>query len=73
MLGAESNRSDERFKTRAKDEKSHCGYQEWHRDVDKEVVEWLKREVKATPAQFMKFLRQIYNRPKMRERFPNGF
>lgn len=64
---------DKRFVAKAKDKESHCGYQEWHRDVDKEVVEWLKREVKATPEQFMKFLRQIYNRPKMRERFPHGF
>ena len=64
---------DKRFVAKAKDKESHCGYQEWHSDVDKEVVEWLKREVKATPEQFMKFLRQIYNRPKMRERFPHGF
>ncbi|KFE66036.1 hypothetical protein [Hyalangium minutum] len=64
---------DKRFVAKAKDKESHCGYQEWHRDVDKEVVEWLKREAKATPEQFMKFLRQIYNRPKMRERFPHGF
>jgi len=64
---------DRRFVAKAKDKESHCGYQEWHRDVDKEVVEWLKREAKATPEQFMKFLRQIYSRPKMRERFPNGF
>jgi hypothetical protein len=28
---------------------------------------------KATPEQFMKFLREIYNRPEMRERFPHGF
>lgn len=64
---------DKRFVAKAKDKESHCGYQEWHRDVDKEVVEWLKREAKATPEQFMKFLRQIYNRAKMRERFPHGF
>ena len=64
---------DERFKTRAKDEKSHCGYQEWHRKVDAEVIEWLKRESKATAEQFMKMLREIYNRKDMLERFPNGF
>lgn len=29
---------DERFKTRAKDEDSHCGYQDWHRKVDEEVI-----------------------------------
>jgi hypothetical protein len=64
---------DERFKTRAKDEKSHCGYQDWHRKVDKEVIEWLITQRNATPEQFMKFLREIYNRKDMLERFPNGF
>jgi hypothetical protein len=64
---------DERFKTRAKDEKSHCGYQDWHRKVDKEVIEWLLTERRATPEQFMKFLREIYKREDMLKRFPNGF
>jgi len=63
---------DERFKTRAKDKESHCGYQKWHREVDEEVIAWLRREDKATPAQFEKYLREIYNRPEMRKRFPNG-
>ncbi len=63
---------DERFKTRAKDKASHCGYQAWHREVDKEVIEWLRKEARATPAQFEKYLRDIYNRPEMRKRFPNG-
>ncbi|WP_156349836.1 Wall-associated protein precursor [Archangium gephyra] len=64
---------DERFKTRAKDKESHCGYQQWHRDVDKEVVEWLQRERKATPQEFEQKLREIYNRPEMRARFPDGY
>ncbi len=52
---------------------SHCGYQEWHRQVDAEVIKWLKNQEKATPEQFMKMLRDIYNRPEMLKRFPNGF
>jgi hypothetical protein len=64
---------DKCFIAKAKDEESHCGYQQWHRDLDKEVIKWLTRERKATPEEFMKFLREIYNRPKMRERFPRGF
>jgi hypothetical protein len=64
---------DARFTTRVRDEASHCGYQEWHRRVDAEVIEWLKREIKATPEQFMKMLREIYSRPEMVKRFPNGF
>ncbi|MFY0565887.1 Wall-associated protein precursor [Archangium lansingense] len=64
---------DERFVARAKDKESHCGYQQWHRDVDDEVVKWLQRERKATPRQFEEMLREIYNRPEMRARFPNGY
>lgn len=64
---------DPRFVTRAKDEDSHCGYQQWHRDVDREVVEWLRVHPKATPKQFEDFLREIYSRPEMLARFPNGY
>ena len=64
---------DERFKARAKDEESHCGYQSWHREVDSEVIEWLERNERATPKQFEQYLREIYNRPEMRKRFPHGF
>jgi hypothetical protein len=64
---------DERFVTRAKDKESHCGYQQWHRDVDQEVIRWLQKETTATTKQFEKFLREIYNRPEMRKRFPDGF
>ncbi|ATB38858.1 Wall-associated protein precursor [Cystobacter fuscus] len=64
---------DSRFVSRAKDEQSHCGYQDWHRKVDEEVVEWLKEHPKATPKEFMTKLRDIYSRPEMRARFPYGF
>lgn len=64
---------DPRFKTRAADKESHNGYQKWHRDVDDEVIEWLSKYDHATPAEFEAFLRQIYNRPNMRLRFPDGF
>ena len=63
---------DSRFVTRAKDEQSHCGYQQWHRDVDKEVIDWLKDNSKATHKEFMDKLREIYSRPEMLARFPDG-
>jgi hypothetical protein len=63
---------DPRFATRAADKASHNGYQKWHRDVDKEVVKWLDGHKKATPEQFERFLREIYSRPEMRARFPDG-
>ena len=64
---------DPRFVAEAKDEQAHCGYQEWHRQVDKEVIAWLEEFPKATLKQFMDKLREIYSRPEMRARFPNGF
>jgi hypothetical protein len=64
---------DPRFVTRAADKASHNGYQHWHRDVDREVIKWLDRYIDATPEQFEAFLREIYSRPQMRARFPNGF
>jgi hypothetical protein len=64
---------DERLKTRAKDMEAHCGYQDWHRKVDKEVIDWLNRNRTATREQFMNKLREIYKRPDMLKRFPHGF
>jgi hypothetical protein len=64
---------DPRFVARARDKPSHCGYQQWHRDVDKEVIDWLETSSHATPQEFMDKLREIYNRPDMQARFPHGF
>ncbi|QRK11983.1 Wall-associated protein precursor [Archangium violaceum] len=64
---------DPRFVARAVDEKAHCGYQEWHRKVDDEVIAWLRRYPKATVEQFESYLREIYSRPDMLKRFPHGF
>ena len=63
---------DPRFVSRAVDEKANCGYQEWHRDVDDEVIAWLRRYRDATPEQFEAYLREIYRRPDMLKRFPGG-
>jgi hypothetical protein len=72
-LGGLFKPRDRRFVAKAKDEDSHCGYQEWHRKVDQEVIDWIEEHPDATQEQFMRFLREIYKRPKMLERFPNGF
>jgi hypothetical protein len=64
---------DKRFVATAKDKESHCGYQTWHRKVDAEIIDWLGSRPKATPKQFEQFLREVYNRPELRKRFPNGF
>jgi len=41
--------------------------------LDKEVVRWLDLNEDATPAEFERFLREVYSRPDMLQRFPNGF
>jgi hypothetical protein len=41
--------------------------------MDAEVVQWLREQDKATPAQFMQKLRELYSRKDMLERFPHGF
>ncbi len=64
---------DERYVAKAKNKESHCGYQHWHRDVDLEVIKWLRANNKAKPEQFEAFLREIYKRPDMIKRFPRGF
>lgn len=64
---------DERYVAKAKDKESHCGYQKWHRDVDLEVIQWLRDNPKATQEEFEAFLREIYSRPDMLKRFPSGF
>ena len=64
---------DPRFVARAADEASHSGYQRWHRDSDAEVIDWLRENETATPAEFESKLREIYSRPEMRARFPDGF
>ncbi len=64
---------DPRFVTRAADKNSHNGYQQWHRDVEDEIIAWVKKYDDITPAQFEAYLREVYNRPAMRARFPDGF
>jgi hypothetical protein len=64
---------DPRFVSQAKSKQDHCGYQEWHRDIEREVVAWLNRQAKATPAQFEAFLRELYKRADLARMFPNGF
>ena len=43
-----------------------------HRELDKEIVQWIERHKKATPEQFEAYLRRLYNRPDLKKRFPGG-
>jgi hypothetical protein len=64
---------DSRYVTQAKDLLSHIGYQRWHRDLDKEVIGWLRVNDDATPEMFDSYLRGRYSMPDLVHRFPNGF
>lgn len=63
---------DPRFVARGKDPNAHCGYQDWHRAIDKEIRAWLETNRRATAEQFEAFLRELHARPEMRARFPDG-
>jgi hypothetical protein len=66
---------DRRFTTQAINGTAHRGYQRWHIDLDAEVVRWIRdpTNVRATPQQFLGWLRQRYNQPDLLALFPNGF
>ncbi|HEY8210243.1 MAG TPA: Wall-associated protein precursor [Myxococcaceae bacterium] len=64
---------DPKFVARAKDLKSHCGYQNWHRDLDEAIRAWLQEHPEAGAKEFEAFLRELYARPELNARFPNGF
>ena len=64
---------DPRLVTRAVDEAAHLGYQRWHRQLDREVAEWITQNPSATSNQFESYLRALYSRPDLAVRFPQGF
>ena len=71
-LRGKFNRNDPRFIMRATNKQAHQGYQNWHREHDDKIVNWLKSRPGATPRQFEAFLRKLYREPDMRKRFPGG-
>ncbi len=71
LAGKYTNR-DPSLVTQAVDEAAHRGYQTWHRELDAEVVKWLGDNSDATQDQFETWLRNRYNQPDLRERFPDG-
>jgi RHS repeat-associated protein len=71
-LAGQYTARDPRLTARAADPAAHRGYQQWHRELDREVVEWLRRSPEATPQQFESYLRGRYSQPDLLERFPGG-
>jgi hypothetical protein len=72
-LGGLHQLRDPRFVTRAADLKAHCGWWGWHQQLDEEVASWVTSKKDLTPKQFEAYLREVYARPELRARFPNGF
>jgi hypothetical protein len=66
-------RDDKRFQYLAKDAEAHKGYDEWHREIDDEVVNWIKdrNNAEATPKEFIRYLHDYYQAPRQSRRIPN--
>jgi hypothetical protein len=45
----------------------------WHRDLDDEVVNWIRGNRDTNGDDFLAFLKNLYERPDIKARFPNGF
>jgi hypothetical protein len=63
---------DDRFVTQAIDKAAHKGYQKWHRDLDKEVVDWILGNQKKGPKDFEAYLYKLYAEARLKAIFPNG-
>jgi len=63
---------DPRFVSKARDLASHNGYQAWHRQLDREIVDWIENNPGATANEFEEHLHWRYAQPDLRERFPLG-
>jgi hypothetical protein len=63
------------FTTQAIDEGAHRGYDKFHRDLDAEVIRWIRdpKNKAATPEQFLEWLRERYSQEDLKARFPEGF
>ena len=63
---------DPRLETQAIDLDAHKGYQTWHRELDIEVADYVRRHPDLTQEQFEDYLRARYAQPDLKMRFPNG-
>jgi hypothetical protein len=60
----------EPLQVRGADKATHNGYDNWHRDYDKEVMKWLDDNPEASPDEFLAFLQKVYR--KADDRFPSA-
>jgi hypothetical protein len=64
---------DKRFESLAIDYEAHHGWEAWHRQLDKEIAAWLRRNKDATEASFEAWLRWRYAQPDLKVSFPKEF
>ena len=50
---------------------AHKGYQQWHRDLDARIADWLERNKEATQQQFIDQLKIFYSDPDLAAKFPD--
>ncbi|MCP4361917.1 MAG: hypothetical protein GY796_28225, partial [Chloroflexi bacterium] len=60
------------FKFTASSEEAHRGYQTWHRQYDRQVVDWIERNPSATRDDFLNYLITIYSEEDIAWRFPDA-
>jgi len=72
LLKGKYKHRDKRFEVMAIDYDAHVGWGQWHRDLDREVADWIKDHREATPAEFEQWLRQRYSEDDLRWRFTSG-
>ncbi|MDE2125353.1 MAG: hypothetical protein KGJ62_02055 [Armatimonadetes bacterium] len=63
-------RNDKNYIVGAVNKAAHWGYQTWHREIDKEVVDWILAHPDAPANELRTLLREIYSRPGVSWRFP---
>lgn len=68
-LNGSFNRDD--FIYRAINGPAHNGYQKWHIAYDNTVVQWLRSNQNANPAQFRTYLHNLHQEQWLKQRIPN--
>ena len=61
-----------KFTTQAGDIMDHKGYQQWHRELDDEISNWITQQGKElTDERLIQYLKDVYSRPELSNKFPN--
>ncbi len=71
LLKGAFSREDTRFIYNALDDTAHKGYQTWHRQYDKMVVDYIESHPELSPSKFKSWLDDLYQQSWLKERVPN--